>query len=404
MKNSYSIKKAGILIFACLFVLIGCPAQDNSSFIHKNSDGGYTFLVKGKPFLIKGVSYNPAPIGEGYDYDFSSDENKPWMVDGKLMKEMGVNCVRLYSSGQDIEKIRSFIRDMYENFGIYTIIGDWLGLWGQPGPNYANAQFKADNKERILSVVTALKDEEGLLMWVLGNENNYTCAGNITFWTCKEVEDMDDPAAKVARRAELYYSFVDELAVEIKKIDPMHVVALGNGESTLLDIANKVCQNIDALAIIVYRGKKFGNFFEGVRRIFDKPILISEFGADSYNSYKKKVDEDMQDIFIESQWEDLYKNTTISGNKEGNCVGGIVFEWTDEWWKHNEGYTPEWNKHNKEAGWSNGSYYFDIKADNNLNMNEEWFGIVGLSEEKVDNINKRLPKKAYYTLQKFWKE
>ena len=112
MKNNYCIKKAGILIFACLFVLTGCPTLDSSNFIHNNSDGGYTFLVKGKPFLIKGVSYNPTPIGSGYDYDFLSDPDKPWMVDGKLMKEMGVNCVRLYSSGQDIEKLKTFSGDI----------------------------------------------------------------------------------------------------------------------------------------------------------------------------------------------------------------------------------------------------------------------------------------------------
>jgi hypothetical protein len=59
--------------------------------------------------------------------------------------------------------------------------------------------------------------------------------------------------------------------------------------------------------------------------------------------------------------------------------------------------------HDTGAGWSNGSYYFDIKAADNKNMNEEWFGIVALSEEQEFGINKRIPRKAYYVLREFWK-
>jgi len=36
-------------------------------------------------------------------------------------------------------------------------------------------------------------------------------------------------------------------------------------------------------------------------------------------------------------------------------------------------------------------------------MNEEWFGIVALSEEQELGLNKRLPRKAYYVLREFWK-
>jgi hypothetical protein len=80
-----------------------------------------------------------------------------------------------------------------------------------------------------------------------------------------------------------------------------------------------------------------------------------------------------------------------------------MFEWTDEWWKHNENDAEGWKTHDTESNWSNGSYYFDIQAPNNMNMNEEWFGIVALSEEMVDGLNKRLPRKAYYAVREFWK-
>ena len=402
MRNSNFYKEAGIIFFACLFILTGClPSRD--VVIHKNKDGGYVLFVKGKPFLIKGVSYSPVPIGKGFSYDLYSDSNKPWLVDGKLMVKMGVNCIRVYSSAGDPQLLKEFVHQMYTHFGIYTIVGDWLGLWSK-SPNYADSRFRKRVKSHILKVVSALKDEPGVLMWVLGNENNYSCTGSIAFWTTPQIEKIKNPADRIARRAEIYYKFVDQLAVAIKNIDKNHPVALGNGEATLLNVAAKVCKHIDVLGLIVYRGKRFGNFFNNVRRIFNKPVFLSEFGADSYNAYTNKEDQTMQVIFLTSQWKDLYKNTIFSGNKKGNCLGGVVFEWNNEWWKHNEGFSPDWSVHNKEAGWSNGSYYFDIKAPNNLNMNEEWFGLVGLSEKKRNGINERIPKKSFYAMEKLWAE
>ncbi|MDP2924547.1 MAG: glycoside hydrolase family 2 TIM barrel-domain containing protein [Candidatus Omnitrophota bacterium] len=377
-------------------------AKAEKVLVKTTPEKGYYLEVNGKPIFIKGVIYNPTPIGEGYTYDLFSDKNKPWLVDGKLMKQLGINCVRVYSAGEDMEKVKEFINDMYSKFGIYTIVSDWLGLWSYPGVNYADVQFQKSTKERILKIVNALKDEKGLLMWVLGNENSYTFSGKICFWTAPEIEKLKDLREKIYKRAEIYYSFVDELAQEIKKIDSNHPVALGNGEETFLDVAAKLCTNIDVLAIISYKGKKFGNLFHRVQDIFDKPIFISEFGCESYDAYSNKENQDIQTEYLISQWQDLYDHTVFGKDKKGNCIGGSMFEWTDEWWKHNEGYTPDWVVHNGEAGWSNGSYYYDIKANNALNMNEEWFGIVSLAEKKENSIDKRIPKKSYYTLKDFF--
>ena len=366
--------------------------------IKSTKEGGYLLYVDEKPLLIKGVGYNPTPVGKGYDYDFFSDPNKPWLIDGKLMKEAGINCVRIYSAGKDLEKVREFIKDMYEKYGIYTLMSDWLGLWDYPRANYSDQNFKDMTMERILKVAEALKDQEGLLLWILGNENNYTFSGKIGFWTSEEIEKIAEPRQKQIRKAEIYYTFINDLAKEIKKIDPVHPVTLGNGEDGFLTVASGICKDIDALSIIIYRGKRFGNLFNNIRNSFDKPILLSEFGCDSYNADKDFEDQEIQSEFLLAQWEDLYSNTAFSGKNEGNALGGVIFEWSDEWWKYNESYEEDWPIHNKEADWSHGAYFYDIRAKDNLNMNEEWFGIVGLSEEIADGLNKRLPKKSYYAL------
>ena len=81
----------------------------------------------------------------------------------------------------------------------------------------------------------------------------------------------------------------------------------------------------------------------------------------------------------------------------------MIFEWNDEWWKHNEWDPNAWSVHDTESNWSNGAYYFDIKAERNMNMNEEWFGIVGLQKVEGDVLDKRIPRKAYYVIREFWK-
>ncbi|MFH1504771.1 MAG: glycoside hydrolase family 2 TIM barrel-domain containing protein [Candidatus Omnitrophota bacterium] len=403
--RGYSFLKT-LIIACCVLSAVCCPRLANCFAseikIQRTKQGGYQLFLNAKPFLIQGVGYNPTPVGKGYDYNFFSDKNKPWLVDGPLMKKAGINCLRIYSTGDDLEKVKEFTRDMYEKFGIYTAVSDWIGLWEWPRANYADNEFREKTKQRILKIVEALKDEEGLFMWILGNENNYTFSGKIGFWTSPEIEEIEEPIQKQIKKAEIYYSFINDLSVEIKKIDPVHPTALGNGDASFLSTAEKICKNIDILSIITYRGKKFGNLFNGVRKTFDKPIVLSEFGCDSYDAYNDKENQEIQGEFLLSQWEDLYENTLLSGNEKGNCLGGFTFEWSDEWWKHDEGYSAGWSIHNKEAGWSEGSYFFDIRAKGNLNMNEEWFGIVALQNDIDGGADKRIPKKSFYILKDFF--
>ncbi|RJP27901.1 MAG: hypothetical protein C4533_05300 [Candidatus Omnitrophota bacterium] len=393
---------------ACLLIgllILGMSSKPRPKvYIKKLKNSQYKLMAGGKPYIVKGVCYSPAPIGQDHSYDWWSDPNKPWLVDGKLMKEMGINTIRIYQPGENAESVKRVIRDLYDKFGIRTILGHWLGFWEYPCPFYGDKFFQDKIKEEVLNLVNAYKDEPGVLLWILGNENNYSCLGQINAWSTEEIDKEKDPQKQKQMRAHIYYSYVNELAKEIHKIDPDHPVALGNGELIGLDVASQVCTDIDLVACIIYRGKTFGNLFGSLKATFDKPILLSEFGADCYDAYQNKEDQNMQAFFLESQWRQIYQN--LAGNKEGmgNCIGGTMFEWTDEWWKHDQNNPDSWFVHDTESNWSNGSYYFDIKAKGNKNMNEEWFGIVALSkDEKEFGLDKRIPRKAYYVIREFWK-
>ncbi|MGA2774952.1 MAG: hypothetical protein ABSE81_02685 [Candidatus Omnitrophota bacterium] len=391
-------------LFFALVILGMAPAPKKPwVYVQKLKNDNYRLIVNKEPFIIKGVCYNPIPIGSNHEYDWWSDPNKPWLVDGKLMQEMGVNTVRIYQVSANPDNVKTVIRDLYNLYGIHTMLGSWLGFWEYPCPLYGDKAFQDRIKKEVLDMVTLYKDEPGVLMWVLGNENNFSCLGRVNPWSSDEIDREPSPQKQNAMRAKIYYAFVNDLTKEIHKIDPNHPVALGNGELAGLEYAKDYAQDVDLVACIIYRGRTFGSLFKSLRATFDKPIVLSEFGADSYDAYLKKEDQNMQAFFLESQWRQIYENLATSKSGAGNCLGGTMFEWTDEWWKHNPSDPAGWKIHDTEAGWSNGSYYFDIKAENGKNMNEEWFGIVSLSEELENGLNKRTPRKAYYVIREFWK-
>ncbi len=394
-----------IFLFLFLFSIFqtscGEARETEISSIKKTSKGCVLY-VYGKPFILRGVVYQPVPIGKNWEYDIFSHK-EVLKLDAPLIKELGANAVRFYQPGKDIQQTKEFIHILYEKYGIYTIMGHWLGFWNSP--NYGDPKFRRKVKQSVLEMVRALKDEPGIIMWVLGNENNFSFGPeNINAWITKDLLKIRDPAKRRERQAEIYYSFVDEIAKEIKKIDGKRLVALGNGGPRGLDVAGKVCKNIDLVGVTLFTGKSFGHIWRDMKRFFpDKPFFVMEFGADSFDSLHREENQDIQAEYIADLWREIERNLAASTGR-GNVVGGIVFEWTDEWWK-SDPYDPKaWYRHDQRGDWSCGGYYHDIACDNNMNMNEEWWGIVALSR-KIDpdtGLNVRRPKKAYKVLKQLW--
>ncbi len=318
---------AAVILLTLVFIMGAAPKP--KVYIKKLKDSGYQLFVDRKPYIIKGVCYSPIPIGQNHEYDWWSDPNKPWIVDGKLMQEMGVNTIRLYQAHENSEEVKEVIRTLYELYGIRTILGHWLGFWEYPCPFYGDKDFQDRIKKEVLEMVNLYKDEPGILLWILGNENNYSCLGQVHPWSTEEIDKEPDPAKQRLMRTKIYYSYVNDVAKEIHKIDPNHPVALGNGELIGLDVANQVCPDIDLVACIIYRGKTFGNLFNSLKATFDRPILISEFGADAYDAYLKKEDQNIQAFFLESQWRQIFENLANHKKGVGNCLGGTIFEWSD---------------------------------------------------------------------------
>jgi len=391
----------GLLIFFILTYL----APPKPSYIKKLKGNRLQLIVNGRPYIVKGVVYNPVPIGRNHAHDFWSDPLKPHLYDGRLMKAMGVNTIRVYKPGEDIVKTKQVIGDFYNKFRIRTAMGHWLGFWDNP--NYAKSDFCKKVKKDVLDMIETYKDEKGILFWILGNENNVSFSygpQTLNLWTTPEIEALGDPYLKRQARAKIYYSFVNDLTREIHRIDPDHPVVLANAGLTDLDIAGTVAPDVDIVGCSVYRGKAFGSFFREIARKFRRPVIVTEFGCDRYNAFLNEEDQGIQAEFIEAEWKEI-ENNTVKGSGVGNSLGGFIFEWTDEWWKFNENSKSSWYLHDTLASWSNGAYYFDIKAPQNLNINEEWWGICSLERDKTGNgLDERKPTKAYFVLKRLWRK
>jgi len=61
-----------------------------------------------------------------------------------------------------------------------------------------------------------------------------------------------------------------------------------------------------------------------------------------------------------------------------------------------------WSIHDTGASWSNGAYYFDIKAAQNMNINEEWWGVCSLKKQGT-GLDERELTQAYFKLKELWK-
>lgn len=367
--------------------------------------GDWQLLVEGKPYIIKGITYAPTKVGQSPDegtlgnwmeedfnkngkidgpYDAFVDKNKnniqdadePSVGDFKLMQDMGVNTIRLYHHPAKINK--ELMRDLYNTYGIHVIVGDFLGKYAigsgaswNPGTDYKNPEHKKNMMESVRKMVMEFKDEPYVLFWLLGNENVYGYACNAN----------EEPVA--------FFQFANEVAKMIKSIDPEHPVAICSGDILFLDKFGKNTPDIDIFGTNAYRGEYgFGAFWRQVKEESGKPAFITEFGCPSYAEGKTADQaEVLQAEYHQGSWEDIQNNMAFS-NGQGNALGGVVFEWLDEWWK---AYEPA--IHDTKGLWS-GPFPDGF-------MHEEWLGMASQGDGKQSPFLRQL-RKSYDMYKKIW--
>jgi len=370
-------------------------AQTNSVKLIDNAQGT-RLSVNGNSFMINGMNWDYFPIGTNYSYSLwnqSEDVIKAALdAEMSLLKNMGVNTIRVYTGIQP-----KWITYIYETYGIHTMLNHSFGRYGLTingawvaKTDYSDATTQAVLLEEMKAVVSEYKNTPGLLMYLLGNENNYGLV-----WKGAETEDLPINEDDYSVAAKYLYQMFNKAAVLMKAIDGSHPVAICNGDLGFLDIVAKECKDVDIYGTNMYRGKSFGDAFKRVKNELNMPIMFTEFGADAFNAVTNEEDQKMQAHFMVENWREIYQNAAGLGKAE-NSLGGFTFQFSDGWWKF--GQTKDLDVHDNNASWSNGGYYIDFKEGKN-NMNEEWFGICAKGPTNAVGLYTLYPRAAYYSLQ-----
>lgn len=392
----------------------------------------WKLFVEDKPFQIRALTYSICPVGRSPDrrnWDVSKDwqlldtnknglhdgffesfidknENnrqdpdEPTVGDAKILKDLGVNTLRAYHHLYN----KDLFRKLHKEYGFQVLCGDVLGgyavgsgaTWAD-GTDYNNPKQQKAMLEGVRKMVEEYKDEPYILMWVLGNENVYGVGSNAG----------KDPKA--------FYKFVDKAAELIHRLDPTRPVAIANGDLLGLDLIQEYCPNIDVFGANAYRGEQgFGrHFFQEVRETLDKPVLISEYGDCAYaENFTQKQAEDYQAMYLANNWDDMEAH--MAGRGVGNALGGVLFEFLDEWWKANSDLPLKVQKERADWYKPKSAIYKNLQPDKQDTVPqfglpfldgwsyEEWFGLASQGNGQGSPFV-RILRPAFFTMQEIWR-
>ncbi len=396
---SESVLGMALVVLTALFFLLSPPLAAGTSgddIRVVNDAEGSRLEVNGRPMMVYGMNWGWIPIGHNYLFNIWAQPDEVIIEalsrDMPLLRDMGVNALR-----QLVGIPPRWVEYIYRNYGIYTIINHHIGMYGYtvdgvwiPMVDYSDRRFREVVTADVLRAVDEYRGVPGVLMWLLGNENNYRL-----HWPSFEIEALPE-GERDAARARYLYSLYREITDGIKRNDPGRVVAISNGDIQYLDLIAEECTNLDIFGTNVYRGISARDLFAQVKDAMGIPVMFTEFGADAYNSREMREDQRAQARYLHGQWQEIYEQSSGKG-RVGNAIGGIIFQWTDGWWKF--GQNSRLEIHDTNASWPNGGYIEDFVPGEN-NMNEEWWGITAKGTTDDRGLYNVYPRLAYYVLKK----
>ncbi|MEI6631188.1 MAG: hypothetical protein WCL25_01065, partial [bacterium] len=300
---------------------------------------GNTIQINGHPYEIRGTTLSTTPEGENLTA-LVLDASSLSEAELDLMVAKGINTVRTYYPPT------LDLLDALAAHNIRVIVGfPYEDNRENRGPDIASGTYRA--------YIEAYKDHPAILMWEFGNEPNYTPlnygGGDVTTW----------------------YSILEATAQETRRIDPHHPVSSTFGYTSGTDVCGfSSCQegligfrqavslapSVQVWGLNIYNWDNLSAAVAEARTATNKPIYISETGADSYDTNAGAEDRQAQADAAVAIWRSL----------DGSGVVGVTYmTWRDEWWKAGNP-----TEHNQGGAW------FAISNDGF--GNEEYFGWVDI--------------------------
>ncbi len=294
---------------------------------------GRQLIVDNTPYFMKGVCYHPVLRGET-ERNFSTIDQ-----DLELISEAGINTIRVYAPIDDIE-----VLDKIDAAGLKLIVS--FGYNQKGVYDILSGTF--------LDYIMKYKDHNSILIWELGNEYNYHpewFGGDIQNW----------------------YNALSQATDQIHDIDPNHPVATAHG-----DMPDKQAlasnPNIDIWGLNVYRWDQPQSVFKEWQTVSDKPVYLSEAGADSYMKISKAGFKQG-----ENQRAQAVANAKIIDavlDRSDVASGIFIFSFTDGLWKAG-------NPDQQDiGGWAPNSSGVPYDGA----PNEEYWGIVDINRNKKETF------------------
>jgi hypothetical protein len=396
------MRRARFLAAAAVLVALG-PAASHAQaaaaaapeIVRVVSDSsGARLQVAGRDFFVRGMNWDYIPIGQNYAFDLWGQPEDMIVAaldrEMSLLAGMGVNTIRIYAGMPP-----RWVRYIHDRYGIYVIVNHTVGRYGwtvdgtwTPVVDYSSPRVRAALAADVAATVKTYSGTPGVLMYLLGNENNYGLS-----WSSFEIEALPKGERDVARARHLY-SLFGEITRAIKAQDPNVPVAIANGDAQYIDLIAQECKGLDIFGTNVYRGISTGDMFKVVKEKLGIPMMYTEFGSDAFNAREMREDQAMQARYLIGQWREIYEKSAGHG-QEGNAIGGCVFQWSDGWWKYKQ--EERLDIHDSNASWPDGGYTEDfVKGENN--MNEEWWGVCAKGRPDARGLFELYPRAAYYAL------
>jgi len=328
---------------------------------------GRKLYVDGEEFEVKSVGYAPIPIGQNPEWGYDITVHPElWARDFPLLRAMGANTIRTWGKVNST----SFLDNAWNNGNqpIRVIMGYWMGS----EQDYQNEAVRRRIIADFKAYVNKYKNHPPVLMWAIGNEENYFYAKGDN-QKHKAYFSLVNEMAKAAYEIEgTSYHPVAALALEFPgRIDTVGSKAGGADDASL--------PYVDIWGINYYPGSTFGNFFNNYSKKTTKPLLITEYGIDALDNRTKKEYEQTQANWDVALWREISASNV--------AIGGSIMAYSDEWWK-------DWN--GSVFLHDFGGYATESQPDGYAN--EEWWGIVKV-EKSATGIDRVIPRKVYYALQ-----
>lgn len=270
-------RKVNYPLFLFFIILLGCSSNSNEQEkITPEVDPPAVVTISQKKLYVDGSSYYIKGICYGRNGYFNYQQDIP------LMQEANINTIRVYAPITDRAEL-----DAFHQAGIKIIM-------------------QVDYNGNYETYVRDYMMHPSILMWEVGNENNYHpdwFDGNLNNW----------------------YRILEEVAGKIKGIDTNHPVATAHGEVPTA-IALNSCPSVDIWGMNLYRWDNDVPAIEEFVALSDKPLYISEAGADSYDTRENSERQDLQAEATQKILSGILAKSDV-------CMGVTLFAFSDEWWK-----------------------------------------------------------------------